>query len=171
MPTQKRRIRSFTGAINLFTSFPTAAQQPGPQAKQGSISDDDFIKLHQQIKELKNPTFRAFLRIQLLSWQAPHQAELWTPNALWLYEGFAKQIKTLRSAEETALKICILKTQTNNSVKDFSSGIRMLSNRETSAAELNLAKSAILGGQVSPDLPTQCWANYSALSGAYSSQE
>ena len=55
--------------------------------------------------------------------------------------------------------------------KRFFIRIRMLSNRETSAAELNLAKSAILGGQVSPDLPTQFWADYSALSGAYSSQE
>lgn len=178
MPGQKR-IRNVIGAFIIagvcLLSVPTAAQQSGPQSKEGSVSDDDFIKLHQQIKELKNPTFRAFLRIRLLSWEAPeptatrrqaameiatqgvtdlceHHDEIWAPTAAWLHAGFGKQIKTLQSSGETALKICVLKTDTkNNSAKDLSSGIRMLSNPETSAAGLNLAKSAILSGQVSAE--------------------
>jgi hypothetical protein len=53
-------------AICLLSSS-AAAQQAGPQGKQATVSDDDFIKLQQQITELKNPTFRAFLRMRLLS--------------------------------------------------------------------------------------------------------
>ncbi len=62
------------------------------------------------------------------------------------------KLRVLQSPGETALQICALKTETkNNSAKDFSSGIRLLSNPETRAAGLNLAKSAILSGQVYPD--------------------
>jgi hypothetical protein len=75
MQGHKSRIKSsiagFIIAGVCLLSFPAAAQQTGPQSKQGTVSDDDFIRLHQQIKELKNPTFRAFLRIRLLSWESP----------------------------------------------------------------------------------------------------
>jgi len=153
-----------------FLSFSTAAQQDGPQS---TISDEDFIKLHQQIRELKNPTFRAYLRIRLLSREpassgsarrqaamevaaqgvtdlCEHQDEVWPPTALWLYGSFVKQIKTLQSPDDTAAEICSFKTeQKSNPARDFSSGIRMLSNPETSAAGIDLAKAAILSGQVS----------------------
>ena len=162
-------------AAVCLLSFPTAAQQSGPQSKQATVSDDDFIKLHQQIKELKNPTFRAFLRIRLLSSLSPepspirrqaamdvatqgvtdlcdHQDEVWTPTASWLHGTFVKQIKTLQSADETAPEICVLKTETeSDAAGDFSSGIKMMRNPETSAAGVNLAKSGILSGQVSAD--------------------
>ena len=152
-------------------SFPTTAQQGGPRSK--TISDDDFVKLHEQIRELKNPTFRAFLRIRLLSWESAssgsarrqaamevaaqgvtdlceHQDEVWPPTALWLYGSFVKQIKTLQSPDDTASDICTFKAESkSNPARDFSSGIRMLSNPETSAAGIDLAKAAILSGQVS----------------------
>lgn len=175
MSGRKRRIKNFvaaTVAVVCLMSLRAAAQEPGPQGKQGTVSDDDFISLHQQIKELKDPTFRAFLTIRLLSWESAeasatrrqaamevatqgvtdlceHQAEIWTPTASWLYEGFVKQIKTLRSSEDTPVEICKLKSEpTNKSARDLSSGIKMLSDPETNAAGLNLAKSAILSGQV-----------------------
>lgn len=165
--------RLIAGLIIAGVCFSTAAQQPGPQSKQVTFSDDDFIRLHQQIKELKNPTFRAFLRTKLLAWESPeassmrrhaalevategvadlceYQDEVWLPTASWLYGHLVKQIKTLQSPEETSREICVLKTgPTNNSEKDFSSGIKMLKNSETSVAGLNLAKSAILSGQLS----------------------
>jgi hypothetical protein len=177
MPGHKRRMKSVIAGFIIaglcLLSFPVSAQQSGPQSKQGTVSDDDFVSLHQQIKELKNPTFRAFLRMRLLSWESPeagptrrqaamevasqgvtdlcdHQDEVWSPTTSWLYESLVKQIKALQSPEEIAREICVLKTETkSNSVKDLSSGIRMLSNPETSAAGLDLAKSAILSGQVS----------------------
>jgi hypothetical protein len=176
MPNRtKSVIAGFVIAAISLLSFPTAAQQGGPDDNQGTISDDDFIKLHQQIKELKNPTFRALLRIRLLSVDAAepgptrreaamdvatqgvadlceHQDEVWTPTASWLREGFVKRIKTLQSPEADAAEICVVKTEpVSSSAKDFSSGIKMLSSPETSAAGLDLAKAAILSGQVSAD--------------------
>ena len=175
----KRRIKSFIAGFIIagvcLLSFPTAAQRPEPQNKQGKVSDNDFISLNEQIKELKNPIFRAFLRMRILSWESAesgpmrrqaamevatlgvtdlceHQDEVWTPTAWWLHRSFVKQIKTLQSPEETGLKICVLKTETtNNSEKDLSEAIKMLSDPETSAAGLKLAKAAILSGQVSGD--------------------
>src|SRR5687768_3307682 len=55
-------------AVSLLSSS-AAAQFAGPQSKPATVSDDDFIKLQQQITELKDPTFRAFLRMRLLSWE------------------------------------------------------------------------------------------------------
>jgi hypothetical protein len=170
----KSVIAGFIIAGVCLISLPSAAQQAGPQDEQGSVSDDDFIKLNQQIKELKNPTFRAFLRVRILSWESSdsgptrrqaamevatqgvtdlceHQDELWLPNASWLHEGFVKRIKTLQSPEDTALAICALKIETKSNEKDLSSGIKMLSKPETSAAGMDLAKAAILSGQVSAD--------------------
>jgi hypothetical protein len=174
MSVQQRRIKtiisSFIVAGVCLLGFPTAAQQFEPQ---GSVSDADFMSLQQQIKELKNPTFRAFLRMQLLSWESAeasatrrraamelatqgvtdlceHQDQVWTPTASWLHEGFLKQIKTLQSPEEAAVATCVVKTAPESSpAKDLSSGFKMLRNPETSAAGLSLAKSAILSGQVS----------------------
>jgi len=165
-------IAGFVIAGVCLLSVPAAAQQTGPNSKQGTVSDDDFIKLQQQISELKNPTFRAFLRIQLLSRDSPeptttrrqaalevatqgvtdlceHQDEVWQPTASWLHENLVSRIKTLLSPADTAIEICAFKSQPkNNSGTDLSSGIRMLSNPETSAAGINLAKAAILSGQV-----------------------
>lgn len=157
-------IAGFIIAAIYLLSVPTAAQQ-------ATVSDDDFIKLHQQIKELKDPTFRAFLRMRLLGWKSPdhprmrqaalevatqgvrdlceHQDEVWTPTASWLHSSLVNQIKTLQTPEETGADICVLKLETTSEVKNFSSGMRMLRNSETSAAGLDLAKTAILSGQVS----------------------
>jgi hypothetical protein len=171
----KSVIASFVIAAVCLLSFPTAAQQTGSQIKQGMVSDDDFISLQQQIKELKNPTFRAFLRIRLLSWESPHpsptrrqaamavatqgvvdlcehQDEVWPATASWLHGSFVKRIKTLQLPEDTLAEICAFKTETkSSSATDLSSGIKMFSDPERSAAGLNLAKSAILSGQVSAD--------------------
>ena len=179
MQNHKHRIKSvIAGFIILgvcLLSLPTAAQQVGPQSRQASLSDDDFIKLNQQIKELKNPTFRAFLRTRLLSWETAesgltrrqtaidvatqgvtdlceHQNEVWSPTASWLHRTFVKQIKTLQSSEDTALEICVFKTEAKNIPEsDLSAAIKLLSNSETSAAGLDRAKSVILSGQVPPE--------------------
>jgi predicted negative regulator of RcsB-dependent stress response len=168
----KSAIAALIIAAVCLVSLPTAAQQPGPQ---GTVSDDDFVKLNQQIKELKNATFRAFLRMQLLNWAATdsaatrrqaalqlasqgvtdlceHQDEVWLPTASWLHEGLIKQIKTLQAPEDTAIEPCVFKSESKTSSgSGFSAGIKMLSNPETSAAGMDLVKAAILSGQVSPD--------------------
>ena len=162
-------------AAFCLLSCPTVAPQSGPQNKEGTVSDDDFVRLQQDIKELKNPTFRAFLRMRLLTWNpadpnptrrqaamevatqgvtdlCEHQEEVWAPTASWLHASFVREIKTLQSAEETALEICVLKTEpVNTATRDFSSAIKMLKQPETSAAGLEFARSAILSGQVSAD--------------------
>src|SRR5688572_2214104 len=163
----RRTIAALIIAGLCLLSFPTTAQQSGV------VSDDDFTKLDQQIRKLKNPTFRAFLRTRLLSWEVTspsparrqaaravaiqgisdlcdHQDEVGTPTASWLHEGFVKQIRVLQSAEDTALAICVLKTDATSSVaRDLSSGIKLLRSPDTSEAGLDLARSAILSGQVS----------------------
>ena len=176
MQNHKHRIVSVIAGFIIvgvcLLGLPTAAQQVGPQNKQASLSDDDFIKLNQQIKELNNPTFRAFLRTRLLSWESgesgptrrqtamnvatqgvtdlcEHQHEIWSPTASWLHRTFVKQIKTLQSSEDTAVEICVFKTEAKNSPEgNLSSAIKLLSNSDTSAAGLDQAKSAILSGQV-----------------------
>jgi len=171
----KSVIAGFIIAAACLLNLPTAAQQPGPQAPSGTISDDDLVKLNQQIKELKNATFRAFLRMRLLSWEAidsaptrrqaalqlatqgvtdlcDHQDEVWLPTASWLHESLIKQIKTLQSPEDTAVEPCVFKSESKTSSgSGFSSGIKMLSNPETTAAGMDLVKAAILSGQVSAD--------------------
>lgn len=150
------------------------AQQAGPQSKPATVSDDDFIKLQQQITELKDPTFRAFLRMRLLSWEpaepsamrrqaamevatqglrdlCEHEDQIWAPTASWLHESLVKRLKSLRSPEEAAVPICVLNTRTNVAEKEFASAVRMLRNPETSAEGLHLAKVAVLSGQVSPE--------------------
>ena len=105
----KSVVAGFVIAGVCLLSLPTAAQQPGPEGPQATVSDDDFVKLNQQIKELNNATFRAFLRMRLLSWEATdsasirrqaamqlamqgvtdlcdHQDEVWLPTAAWLHE-------------------------------------------------------------------------------------
>jgi len=171
----KSVIAGFIIAAACLLNLPTAAQQPGPQAPRGTISDDDLVKLNQQIKELKNATFRAFLRMRLLSWEAidsaptrrqaalqlatqgvtdlcDHQDEVWLPTASSLHESLIKQIKTLQSPEDTAVEPCVFKSESKTSSgSGFSSGIKMLSNPETTAAGMDLVKAAILSGQVSAD--------------------
>ena len=179
MQNHKHRIKSVIAGFIIvgvcLLSLPTAAQQVGPQSKQASLSDDDFIKLNQQIKELKNPTFRAFLRTRLLSWETSesgptrrqtamdvatqgvtdlceHQDEVWSPTASWLHRTFVKQIQILQSSEDTTLEICVFKTEAKNTPEsNLSSAIKLLSNSETSAEGLDRAKSAILSGQVPPE--------------------
>ena len=120
-----RRRKSVVAASLIagicLLSGPTAAQQPGPPSKQPTVSDDDLIKLHQQITELKNPTFRAFLRMRLISWKltepgrmrqpamdvalqgvrdlCQHQDEVWTPTASWLHRSLVEQINKLQSPD------------------------------------------------------------------------
>ncbi len=176
MPDHKRRTRSIIAGLTIaavgLLSFPAAAQQAGPQCKHATVGDEDFVSLQQQIKQLKNPTFRAFLRIQLITWQpsdagparrqaamevatqgvtdlCEHQDEVWLPTASWLHEIFVKQIKNFQAPEAPALEICVLKSGPKNGpASDLSAGIKMLSSPETSAAGLKLAKAAILSGQV-----------------------
>ena len=179
MQTQNRCSRTvivgFILAGVCLLTLPATAQQAGPSNQHTALSDDDFVTLNQQITELKNPTFRAFLRMRLLTWESAepgplrrqtaidvatrgvadlceHQNEVWSATAAWLYDGLVKRIQTLQSSEETGLKLCVLKTEkTSGPEKNFSSAMKMLQDPETSAAGLDLAKAAILSGQISGD--------------------
>ena len=174
LPHKLRIKSSIAGLVVALVCFPIAAQQSGPRRKPKIVSNDDFLSLLQQVKELKNPVFRAFLRTRILSWESTepgprrqaaleaaiegvtdlceHQDQVWTPTASWLHESLVQRIKTLQSPEESALEICVLKTETpSDSAKDFSTASKMMRNPETSAAGVGLMKSAILSGQVSAD--------------------
>jgi len=160
---------AFVIAAVCLLSLPTAAQQSGPRAV---VSDDDFMRLNQQIKELKDPTFRALLRMRLVSWESPesgpvrrqaamevatqgitdlcdHQDQVRPATASWLHGSLVKEIKALQSPAEPAIQTCVLKAEPKSAESDLGSAMRMLSNPETSAAGLSLAKSAIESGRVS----------------------
>ena len=176
MESRKKAVSAvFVIAVVCLLSSPTTAQQSGPQSQQPTVSDSDLVKLHGHIKELKDPTFRAFLRMRLLSWESSepgplrrqaamevatqgitdlceHEDEVWSPTASWLLRSLVNQIKTLQSPEATAVELCVLKIDTkSHPEKGFAVAISMLSNPETSAAGLNLAKAALLSGQVSAE--------------------
>ena len=161
-----RRIRSLIAGLIIagicLLSFPAQAQQVGPPTNPGAVSDDDFVRLSQQIKELKNATFRAFLRMRLLSWGSQpgpvrrraalelaiqgvtdlceHQDEIWTPTASNLHGGFVKRIQTLQAPQETPLEICVLKTARSANQQEtpeaiFSQLIRLNTTRSPERAE------------------------------------
>ena len=63
------RVNAVVAAVVFVTCLlnsSAVAQEVGPETRQGTVSDEDFRNLQQQIKDLKNPTFRAFLRTRLL---------------------------------------------------------------------------------------------------------
>jgi hypothetical protein len=167
-------IAALTAMAICLASPRTSAQQPGAQNQRVFISDDDFVSLNQQIKELKNPTFRAFLRMRVLSWYGAetnatrrqaaiqvaaqglkdlcdHQEEVWSPTATWLHGSLVKQIKSLNDKEEASIDICTLKAEANKPASDLSSALKMLSNADTTPGGLAMAKTAIASGQTSPE--------------------
>src|SRR6185295_19520136 len=146
----KRLIQLVAGLILLCSPMVLVAQSQTRQSEQQvvSISDDDFANIAQQIKSLKDPTFRAFLRSRILTWLTKdtdglrlqsallvasdgladiqkHQDQIWTPTANWLRESLIASIKRWSPVEANALArkypIQINEPDKSDPVKDFTS--------------------------------------------------
>lgn len=144
-----------------------------------SISDDDFANIAQQIKSLKDPTFRAFLRSQILTWLTKdtdalrlqsallvasdgladiqsHKDQIWPPTASWLRESLIASIKRWSPAEADALArkylLQINEPDKSDPVKDFTSALAKLNDPKTSDQGLELATKAILNKTIPPEI-------------------
>jgi hypothetical protein len=144
-----------------------------------SISDDDFANIAQQIKSLRDPTFRAFLRSRILTWLTKdtddlrlqsvllvasdgladiqkHQDQIWTPTASWLRESLITSIKRWSPDEANALArkypLKINEPANSDPVKDFTSALAKLDDPKTTEQGLKLVTNAILNKTIPPEI-------------------
>jgi hypothetical protein len=166
-----------TASLVAPSASASSGRNPGPissgyQSSGVTISDIDFTSVAQQIKDLSNPTFRAFLRLRILSWVpaggsterreaalavaseglsdlCANQNEIWPATAFWLYDGFTKSVKGLE-LPDTVSENCKLKKNDKASQpsRDLASAIKMLDDGATISTGTQLAKQAILSGQI-----------------------
>lgn len=177
------KITALVITIQLTASFvaPFASASPGRNpdpivsdnpAGQVTISDIDFTSVAQQIKDLSNPTFRAFLRLRILGWVpagasterrgaalavategltdlCANQNEIWPATATWLYEGFTTSVRSLEPPDTVSEKCSLKKSdRASQPSNDLASAIKMLDDPSTVSTGTRLAKQAILSGQI-----------------------
>lgn len=175
----KRLIQLVAGVILLCYPMFLAAQ---PQTQFSelqtiSIPDDDFANIAQQIKSLKDPTFRAFLRSRILTWLTgdddggrlqnallvasdgladiqKHKDQIWPATAVWLRGSLIDSIRRWSPSEANALARKyppqVNEPANDDPVKDFTSAISKLNDPKTSAQGMELATKAILNKTIPP---------------------
>jgi len=138
------------------------------------ISDTNFAIVAQQIRDLKNPTFRALLRARIVSWQTSgdsserrqaalsvtteglsdlcaNQDEVWKPTASSLYASLTRELKDLdpAGADALLLKFTLKKDESvSDASRDLASAMNTLSDPAKAASGIEKATAAILTGQV-----------------------
>lgn len=177
----KRLVQIVAGLIVLcYPMFLSAQSQTRPGEQQAiSISDDDFANIAQQIKTLKDPTFRGFLRSRILTWLTEdgdgirlqsallvasdgladiqtHKDQIWPPTARWLRQSMISSINRWSPFEAKVLarkySLQINEPANNDPVKDFTSAISKLNDPKTSAQGMELATKAILNKTIPPEI-------------------
>lgn len=177
----KRLIQLTAGIIVLcYPMFLVAQSQIRLSEQQTiSISDDDFANIAQQIKSLKDPTFRAFLRSRILTWLTEdnddvrlqsallvasdgladiqrHRDQIWPATAGRLRESLINSINRWSPSEANALArkypLQINEPAKDDPVKDFTSAISKLNDPKTSAQGMELATKAILNKTIPPGI-------------------
>ncbi|HBB97604.1 MAG TPA: hypothetical protein DC054_19660 [Blastocatellia bacterium] len=163
------------GPIRAFESGQQPVQAPSAnQYTNAVISDTNFAIIAQQVRDLKNPTFRALLRVRIVSWIPPgdntdrhqaalsvtteglsdlcaHQDEVWTPTASWLYESLTRALKNLdpAGADAAILKFTLKKDESSSDAsRELALAVNTLSDPAKSSSAGEKAKAAILTGQV-----------------------
>lgn len=175
-------LRFATALVALCCSSLAISAQSGSApvgSQKVSISDDDFASLAQHIKTLSDPTFRAFLRIRILSWLPDggdklrlqnaflvgrdgladiqsHQDQMWGPTAARMRESIIASLTRWSPTEASALgaKYQIEgDTQTNaRTVKDFTGALARLNDPAVKDQALANASKAILSGDIPPPI-------------------
>lgn len=166
--------------VLCYSMFLAALSQTRPGEQQTiSISDEDFANTAQQIKSLKDPTFRAFLRSRILTWLIEdddgirlqsallvasdgladiqtHKDQIWPPTAGRLSESMINSINRWSPSEANALarkyQLKINERANSDPVKDFTSALSKLNDPKTSAQGMELATKAILNRTVPPEI-------------------
>lgn len=138
------------------------------------ISDANFAIIAQQIRDLKSPTFRAFLRVRLVSWVTPgdpadkrqaaievtteglsdlcaNQDDIWRPTARLLYESLNRAVIKLdpAGAEVIIARFTLKKDESvAEPTRDFASAMNALNDAGKAGEAGEKAKVAILTGKV-----------------------
>lgn len=153
-----------------------ASGQGLAKIENGAISDTNFTLIAQEIRDLKNPEFRAQLRAQLLSLikasdsgERRHAALTLGTEALsdlrdnknviglgvagWLYESLAAALKKFDGADAEALiaRFALTKDEGPTPGKDLMAAVKSLSDPANNAAAREKATAAILTGQIPAD--------------------
>jgi len=164
------------GNSTLVGQTVTQARLAADKNSDITISDTNFAIISQQVRDLKNPTFRALLRARMVSWKAPgsnaerrqaalsvlteglsdlcaHQEEVWLPTASWLYASLTRSVRNIDPAGgEAIIARCKLKKDESvtDAERDLSSAVNLLNDPAEAANAREKAKAAILTGQVAP---------------------
>lgn len=169
------------GCLLLSTALrPPVAGAYGPfdgdgQSVSPSISPENFSLLAVSVNDLKSPTFRAFLRMRLLSWAQPeraagresalavateavrdlcaHQDDIGGPTAALFFASLSRSIKQLDPTSSDSIPAkCVLKSDEKDAqaARDLGDAMKTLKDPDTQAAGIETAKKAIMTGQV-PD--------------------
>jgi hypothetical protein len=162
-------------AVAPLTADAHASFEADGQSDTPSISPENFSLLAVSVNDLKSPTFRAFLRMRLLSWAqlerpatrdaalavateavtdlCAHQDDIGRPTADFLLDSLSRSIKQLDSASaDSILAKCVLKPDEKDpqAARDLSDAMKTLRDPNRQSAGIEAAKKAILTAQV-PD--------------------
>ena len=176
-PTAKRSIFAFALTFCLFSSVLAQRSNPAPSSSDNTpaISDENFAILAQQIRELKDPSFRAYLRARIIGWVNPadsaerrqaalsvanealsdlcaNESDVWRAAPVWLHQQVIIAVKNFDAAEAESLdgKFKLKKDDRVSGVgKDLSDAIRMMNDPSKAASAGEKAKAAILTGEIS----------------------
>ena len=184
--SKSRKLKSgvlcFVAVCTLLSNAvaPPVAGAYGPfdgdgQSVSPSISPENFSLLAVSVNDLKSPTFRAFLRMRLLSWTQPerpegresalavateavrdlcaHQDDIGGPTAALFFDSLSRSIKQLDPTSSDSIPAkCVLKSDEKDAqaARDLGDAMKTLKDPDTQAAGIETAKKAIMTGQV-PD--------------------
>lgn len=162
-----------------FCLFPSVMAQnsalPTPSDDKPFISDDNFATVAQQTRELKDPSFRAYMRARLIGLTTPadnaerrqaalsvatealsdliaNQDDSWRPQAMWLHQQVTSAVKNFdpAAAETLAGKFKFKKDDNGSDApREFSDAVRMMSDPAKASTAGEKARAAILTGEVS----------------------
>jgi len=175
----RRLITLVAGVVMFANPVFLAAQSPARQDEQAriSISDGDFANLAQEIKSLNDPTFRAFLRAQILTWLPvdgdklrlqnalfvasdgladlqKHQDEIFPATSDWLWRSMVGSIKQWSPSESSALArkypLKINERPKDDPVQNFVSAVAKLNDPKEGNQALERATKAVLDARIPP---------------------
>ena len=179
-PANPKVSHSIVAAALIFCLLPSVLAQNNTTARPASddkaaISDENFATVAQQIRELKDPSFRAFIRSRIiglttsadsaerrqaalsvaaeaLSDLCANQDELLSQQASWLHQQVTSAVKNFDTgaAESLAGKFSLKKDDSaSDAARNFSEAARMMNDPSKASSAGEKAKAAILTGEVS----------------------
>ena len=169
--------KTVTCVLALFLVQSAIAQTTATASDQNAtISDANFVVVAQDIRELKDPHFRALLRARLLdltkssdsaerrqaaitlgsealSDLRDNQSSINTGTVLWLDNCLTAALRKFGGADAEAMiaRFGLKKDDTPSPAKDLAAAVTSMSDPAKSATARDAARAAILTGQISAD--------------------